>query len=177
LAFERPVSVGVEATGRAGGSVIPGYVFWSVVAMVSYSLVFLFARLAMRAGDLSPFTNRWIDSGRANVGSECRPGRAAVVGGRPDRVAEVVDRDVLGVDRQRDRLRSVVDYDANLRIRGIRACTCIRVHIRVRDPLVGRFSAGSVAEMRVAVLFRHQSFTTLRRSDGRSVETIAARSR
>lgn len=35
---------------------IPGYVLWSVVAMVSYSFVFLFARLAMRADDLSPFT-------------------------------------------------------------------------------------------------------------------------
>lgn len=35
---------------------IPGYVLWSVVAMVSYSFVFLFAKLAMRGGDLSPFT-------------------------------------------------------------------------------------------------------------------------
>jgi len=33
-----------------------GYVLWALIAMVSYSFVFLFAKLAMGDGSISPFT-------------------------------------------------------------------------------------------------------------------------
>jgi transporter family protein len=47
---------------------IPSYILWSVLAMVSYSFVFLFGKLAMQEGTLTPYTVMTVASAVVIVG-------------------------------------------------------------------------------------------------------------
>jgi len=48
--------------------VIPSYILWAVLAMVSYSFVFLFGKLAMQDGTLTPYTVMTVASAVVIVG-------------------------------------------------------------------------------------------------------------